>query len=339
MNKLYIYPYKMGSNSVGLLSKALGAKVIRLENSSFKGGEGKIVLNWGNSMENDALKGSVVINPPEAVKLATNKRTFFEAVVGQVSIPDFTTDKDLAESWLRDGKKVVVREKLTGHSGEGITLITNIQDWELYDHSSAKLYVMYIPKKDEYRVHVMGGEVIDLQRKAISPGLNKDMVNFQIRNHNNGFIFVRNETEDRCPDAVKAQAIEAIRLTGLDFGAVDVVWNEHRNAAYVLEINTAPGLEGKTVDNYIEALDRIYLQGGVENILKNAKYGRGLRDNIEAVEVAPDSPMPPERPISLAEIEEVLQAQRRLDANRGRRVVPRPEPTWVFPSTPSETFT
>jgi glutathione synthase/RimK-type ligase-like ATP-grasp enzyme len=273
MAKVYIYPYTMGSGSVALLTKGLNAKVIRLENSGFKGGEGKIVINWGNSMEKAEFANTVVVNPPEAVKLATNKRTFFEAVVGQVSIPEFTTDHTFADAWVRDGKKVVVREKLTGHSGEGIVLINNIQDWTSYDHSRAKLYVMYIPKKDEYRVHVMGGEVIDLQRKAIMPGLDKTQVNFQIRNHNNGFIFVRNETADRCPEDVKTQAIEAVRLTGLDFGAVDVVWNEHRKAAYVLEINTAPGLEGQTVTTYLEALDRIYLQSPLENRRKPPTFG------------------------------------------------------------------
>ena len=41
---------------------------------------------------------------------------------------------------------------------------------------------------------------------------------------------------------------------GLDFGAVDVIYNGHSNRAYVLEINTAPGLTGTTLDNYAAAL-------------------------------------------------------------------------------------
>jgi D-alanine-D-alanine ligase-like ATP-grasp enzyme len=38
--------------------------------------------------------------------------------------------------------------------------------------------------------------------------------------------------------------------TGLDFGAVDVIWNAQKEKPYVLEINTAPGLEGQTIADY-----------------------------------------------------------------------------------------
>jgi D-alanine-D-alanine ligase-like ATP-grasp enzyme len=36
----------------------------------------------------------------------------------------------------------------------------------------------------------------------------------------------------------------------LDFGAVDIIYNAKRNECYVLEVNTAPGLEGTTVEKY-----------------------------------------------------------------------------------------
>jgi D-alanine-D-alanine ligase-like ATP-grasp enzyme len=49
---------------------------------------------------------------------------------------------------------------------------------------------------------------------------------------------------------VRAQAFKAMASSALDFVAVDVVWNEHEKQAYVLEINTAPGLEGATVESY-----------------------------------------------------------------------------------------
>lgn len=307
MSDVFIYPYNMESASVKALKAALGAKTIRTEGSKFKGNEDKLVINWGNSMEKEELNNCVVINKPDAVKLATNKRTFFETVQGQVQIPEFTTSKEQAEAWLLKGKTVVVREKLTGHSGEGIVLISNIQDWMNYDHSKAKLYVLYIPKNHEYRVHVMGGEVIDLQRKAIAPGVHRDHVNFQIRNHDNGFIFVRTETNERCPPQVREQAIEAVRLTGLDFGAVDVIWNDHRKTAYVLEINTAPGLEGQTVSTYIEALNKMYVEGWREKV-------RAKTVNITFSNATLDT-LPPARPASRVITEEERdRAVREMDA-------------------------
>ncbi|MNY63636.1 hypothetical protein D3C86_2006230 [compost metagenome] len=45
----------------------------------------------------------------------------------------------------------------------------------------------------------------------------------------------------------------AVNAIGLTFGAVDVIWNEYRHQAYVLEVNTAPGLTGTTLEKYAEA--------------------------------------------------------------------------------------
>lgn len=55
------------------------------------------------------------------------------------------------------------------------------------------------------------------------------------------------------PAQVTEQSLNAIGVIGLDFGAVDVIWNQQKQMAYVLEINTAPGLEGTTLENYIKA--------------------------------------------------------------------------------------
>ena len=146
----------------------------------------------------------------------------------------------------------MVRETLTGHSGEGIVLIASQEEWDQYSHTRAKMYVKYVPKKDEYRIHVSGGEVIDQQRKAKRSDFSAENVNWQVRNHHNGFVFVREGVEP--PEAVIESALQSVSLCGLDFGAVDVIWNNHRSKAYVLEINTAPGLENTTADNYATSL-------------------------------------------------------------------------------------
>jgi len=113
----------------------------------------------------------------------------------------------------------------------------------------APLYVRYVPKQDEYRVHVAFGRVIAVQRKARRTDVENP--NWQIRNHANGFVFAREGVQ--APIAVIDQAVAAVAAMGLDFGGVDVIWNDRRRAAYVLEINTACGLEGQTVNDYAEA--------------------------------------------------------------------------------------
>jgi D-alanine-D-alanine ligase-like ATP-grasp enzyme len=43
----------------------------------------------------------------------------------------------------------------------------------------------------------------------------------------------------------------------LHFSAVDVVYNDREKKAYVLEINTAPGVEGQTIQVYADALAKL----------------------------------------------------------------------------------
>lgn len=269
---IFIYPYKVGSASATALKDALGARMIRRENSRFVGSEDKIVINWGNSVTPEEIEKANVLNKASAVKLATNKRTFFQAVDGQVSIPEYTTEFDVASTWVGEGQKVVVRESLTGHSGQGIVIIEDEDGWEEYNHKNARLYVKYIPKKDEYRVHVVNGEVVDTQQKAVRRGSNNN--NFQIRSHANGFIFKRENV--KAPNSVLEEAVKAVGICGLHFGAVDVIYNTYRKAAYVLEINTAPGLEGATVDTYVDAFVNLTVED-VQN-RRIRRVGRRLAD-------------------------------------------------------------
>jgi glutathione synthase/RimK-type ligase-like ATP-grasp enzyme len=48
--------------------------------------------------------------------------------------------------------------------------------------------------------------------------------------------------------------LAAVSALGLDFGAVDIIWNEREDKCYVLEVNTAPGLQGSTLENYANAI-------------------------------------------------------------------------------------
>ena len=94
--------------------------------------------------------------------------------------------------------------------------------------------------------------VISQQRKARRRGEDADP---RIRNLANGYVFVRDGVNP--PADVLEQAKAAVRAAHLTFGAVDIVWNEHYRQAYVLEINTAPGLEGQTIEDYANAFRRL----------------------------------------------------------------------------------
>lgn len=191
---------------------------------------------------------SSVSNSFAAVRVAGNKLSTFRVLEGKdgIRIPVFTTDRSVAAGWLRDGIVVVCRTNLRGHSGAGIVL-ANSEDQLV----SAPLYVQYVKKQKEFRVHVAFGEVIDVQEKRKRSELPEDFsVNFQVRNHQTGWVYCREDIIE--PTGLRDMACLCTASLGLDFGACDLIWNEKRNECYVLEVNTAPGLEGSTVDKYAQ---------------------------------------------------------------------------------------
>jgi len=251
---MFIYPYKIGSKSVGALRQGLGAKSIKLENSNFKGSADRVVINWGCSQD---LPPEVamcrVINPPDIVRKASNKLSFFETIEDwnedegyYVTIPSYTTKKDWVRAWLNGGDIVLARHKLNGHNGDGIELLEGV-DCGIPD---APLYVKYIPKKQEYRVHVVGGQVVDVQRKSRRHDVSDDEVNWRIRNYKNGFIFAHSDLN--VPHGVREGSIATCEALGLDFGAVDVIYSDRNQTTYIIGVNTAPALAGTTLEGYVE---------------------------------------------------------------------------------------
>lgn len=243
--RIRVFPYKQGSASARALADRIGARVLRLRGSTFRPRRDDVLINWGSG---SATPGGYArtLNGHAAVAAAANKLSAFTIMRDAgVSIPEFWTDRNAIPA---DAYPIVCRTVLSGHSGRGI-VVADTPDQLV----QAPLYTRYIPKQDEYRVHVVAGEVIAVQRKARRTDVENP--NWRIRNHGNGFNFVRGGVD--APAHVLEQSIIAVRSLGLDFGGVDVVWNARRQLSYVLEVNTACGLEGQTVDDYAGALARV----------------------------------------------------------------------------------
>jgi glutathione synthase/RimK-type ligase-like ATP-grasp enzyme len=246
-----LYSYHPESRSAKSLSAALGIKRIKHE--------GKLIhvdtlINWGATQIKRAITFDNVLNNPEAVQQAVCKLKTFNALkLARVRIPEFTTDSDVAFDWVKKGVTIIARTKLNGHSGEGIEILEPGDHKEGIPH--APLYVRYIPKKQEYRVHVFQGHAFFVQRKARNNDIPDDKVNWKVRNHGNGFIFAHQGV------AIGAEgellAIQAVQALGLDFGAVDLIYNEKTDMYYVLEVNTACGMEGTTLDKYVEQFKKV----------------------------------------------------------------------------------
>lgn len=244
-----IYPYKSESQSAKLLAEALGVKRIKHEGKALKADS---FINWGASQINRELRG-IIINKPEAVAIASDKLLSFRAFKeAGVCIPEFTESQEEASKWLAEGFVVVARTKLRAHSGEGIV----IHDPDTSEGvTEAKLYTKYIPKAEEYRIHISNRNgVFFIQRKARDKDVPDEKVNWKVRNHGNGFIYANQEVDVFNSAEAYRQCEKAIEALGLDFGAVDLAYNRKHNKHYVLEVNTAPGLTGSTLTAYTNML-------------------------------------------------------------------------------------
>lgn len=237
-----LLPYKTGSKSATALAAALGIKQLKRDGGLI---EVDMLLNWGSSGCNRRIFADRQINSFQAVLTASNKLETFKLLQGRVPLPMWTESRQEASRWLAEGvcETLVCRTKLNGHSGDGIVLVN--QDEEL--HVDAPLFTGYVKKVNEYRLHVAFGDVFFVQRKARK--LDAENVNWKIRNHQNGFIYANKDV--RVSEEMKDAAITAVMHLGLDFGAVDII-ETARGEYYILEVNTACGLEGTTLEKYRE---------------------------------------------------------------------------------------
>lgn len=228
MPKLVLVSNKVGGRSIRslaeTLSKKLGFKVFRVRPGR------------------ERTRLPVIVG--KGVDKLTQLKCFKQA---GVECPEFTSSIDEARKWFEAKNTVVVCRKLTRASeGRGIVIAEEV------DHLvPAPLYTKYVPKKEEYRVHVFDGAVIDIQHKRKKKGF-EDERNTRVRNIANGYVFCREGLTE--PAGIRELAIKAVDCLGLRFGGVDIAYNVKNSRLVVLEVNSNPGMQGTTLEKYSEAI-------------------------------------------------------------------------------------
>lgn len=242
--RFWVYSGDRPSNGAKELAACEG--FLRLRNGhEHKVKPGDVLINWGcTALGLAPVVFSKILNKPEKIYLAADKlKAFTMFAESEVSAVEWTFDQSVAQIWCDQEYVIVVRNKLTGHSGDGIVIIDKCGEVP-----QAPLYTKYIFKEREFRVHVVCGKVVDTARKIKDP--DREVTNWKVRSHENGFIFARqNINPSQARDDLALAAVVAL---GLDFGAVDIL-EDKKGKFYVLEVNTGPGLEGQTITSYEKA--------------------------------------------------------------------------------------
>jgi glutathione synthase/RimK-type ligase-like ATP-grasp enzyme len=258
---IIVTAYHDYSRSASRIRRRLGASKIREVPRSTKA----LIINWGSTKTFYTGPNFTILNNPAAVADCTNKLSFFVAMQqAGVSIPPFTTSAREAVEWVQKGDLVLGRQTVVGRGGRGIV---QFDEDSIDTFLKCPLYTKYIKNKAEFRVHIFDGQIIDVQKKVLPRTIVRDESNIRVRSHRNGYIFARNDIE--VPNQVLDVAMAAFQTMqttrGLNFAAFDVIYNGYYNRAYVLEANTAPGLEGQTIESYVAAFERRIQQWKQEN--------------------------------------------------------------------------
>lgn len=247
--KYVIVPYKIGSQSAkriqeGIISAGHRCVRVRPDSTTYRPRPTDKIIYYGGSPAR--YLSNTVINRTR--DLANNKLKTLQRLqeVG-LSTVEWTTSKEEASQWQGT---VVARHTLSGHSGQGIETY-NTEENPFQHFPDAPLYTKYLKKTYECRVHVFQGRVIDAQIKRKKITDQQEETNNLIRNIHTGWVYCREDFV--LPEPAKELSIQAVTAVGLDFGAVDLIYNKYYNKFYILEINTAPGIDGTTLSNYIQA--------------------------------------------------------------------------------------
>lgn len=211
-----------------------------------------------------------VVNSAEAIHKVYGKGTFRKLLSDNSLAPkcwvdfsellqEFQTVSEHPDVWnWHYGWPVIVRPENHIRSLNLDVCSDIVQAYKAF-HKHKKAYISeYIKKDSEYRVFVCSSRVVAVVRKkptdpnAISWGC-VDQGQFEYIKWNEWPLFATQK------------ALQAFSLSGLDFGAVDVIClsagNYVSKKAYVLEINTAPELTPYYLKSMTKCFDYIVKNG------------------------------------------------------------------------------
>lgn len=163
-----------------------------------------------------------------------------------IACPDFTADLNEATHWVQAGRLVFGRNR---YHEKGLDIVApNSAEWAKKD-----FWTKVIPAEREYRIHIFDGQLIHQSLKELNPNAKPSRINgLPIRNTSTGYSY----NHDFNPPAAAVElAKRAVNELGYLCGAVDIL-EDKAGEAYVLEVNSAPGMGDRTAIAYANAIKR-----------------------------------------------------------------------------------
>ena len=256
-------------------------------------GAGDLIIGWGAKTESAVrLENATVWNHPDAIRHNRNKFASLQKMLADnrlsSHIAKFVAAGDAVRSIGRaDGIKLPLIGRTNYHQGgKGLWICLTKAHIDQAISSGAQYFQEFIDIKDEYRLHVMFGEVVYAVKKTANPEpqswiasrkekideyaakngwiLNQETLDralsvlvkeaqlpdYIVRSNRRGWKFV-SVNINNLNAALKAAAINTVDTIGLQFGAVDCAM-DNANNPYIIEVNSGPGLQSTAFEKYVE---------------------------------------------------------------------------------------
>lgn len=133
----------------------------------------------------------------------------------------------------------LLARKVHHSKGKDIIFLKTRRSWfrRMRRVKKRQFFVKYIPKQDEFRVHVLGDKIAGISKKV--KNYDYPLPHAHVWSRDRGWIQVDYNGEQS--ERLSELAIKSIKALELDFGAIDIILGID-GEYYVLEVNTAPRL-------------------------------------------------------------------------------------------------
>ena len=202
------------------------------------------VIRWGSTVPFDGEQ----LNTREAIQNASDKLRCRQ-LLQEAGIPVPHMGTDIFPCIGRPQKH---------WGGKGFFICRDSEDVERAKRRGAYYFSAYYPKTEEYRIHIGSGKVILMSvkegRKEGRMCWNKRKTGFTFRH-----MYRSEWLEDDQLMRLVRLAKKAIKVLGLDFGAVDMLAfprESYLPEAVICEVNTAPALSQLAMKHYMDYFRR-----------------------------------------------------------------------------------
>ena len=199
---------------------------------------GSNIINWGNRIFADDYLFK--INKPSGIRNASDKtraRNLLQKA--GVAVPHTTFYGEQIPQYP------FIARPTNHHGGKGFYVIRNKTDaatlWKEFGEEMQDWYFSEVfDKTHEFRVHVASGKSLIVHTKP-APEDKTELRWNHIVNHDAWRALRWSERED-IQTVINQESIKACEVLGLDYAAVDIMWNDEKGVGAICEVNTSPSI-------------------------------------------------------------------------------------------------